>query len=69
MEIGNTYVVSRVSTSIGQENPSLPGRLYWINALANYSKSPNWWKELGCIFILTLPLTSRLDNREDTRRG
>jgi hypothetical protein len=28
MGIGNIYVVSRVSTYIDQENPSLPGRLF-----------------------------------------
>jgi hypothetical protein len=39
----------------------------WIDALANYFKNPNRWKWLN-FYIITLPLTSRLDKRKDTRR-
>jgi hypothetical protein len=40
---------------------------YWVHALANYSKSLNWWKEIG--FIFNTPLAYRLDKWKDTRRG
>jgi hypothetical protein len=38
----------------------------WIDALANYSKSPNWWKELGCIFILKKVIESGGQSKEPT---
>jgi hypothetical protein len=42
-------------------------KIYWIDVLANYLKSE--LMERARFYVIILPLTSRLDKWEDTKRG